>query len=144
MGTTIYVGLVLALQLKVGFIHHLWNQVHFWSMFISIGGLFLFLEILNTMTSEDTIDFYYVANKIYSLNLFWFFGVFTTPLFCLLIDFVGHSFLVIFLPTHEMIYREADFGLASNSSNSTHSNQSDLQQFSERNPSKARLVEQKD
>lgn len=113
MGTTIYVGLVLALQLKVSFIHHLWNQIHFWSMFISLGGLFLFLVVLNTMTSEDTIDFYFVANKIYALNLFWFFGVFTTPLFCLLIDLVGHSFIVMFAPTHEMIYREAAYGLGS-------------------------------
>jgi magnesium-transporting ATPase (P-type) len=113
MGTTIYVGLVLALQLKVSFIHHLWNQVHFWSMFISIGGLFLFLVVLNTMTSSDTIDFYFTANKIYSMNLFWFFGVFSVPLFCILIDFCGHAFRVVFLPTHEMIYREASAGLGS-------------------------------
>lgn len=140
MGTTIYVGLVLALQLKVGFIHHLWNQVHFWSMFISLGGLFLFLVILNTMTSEDTIDFYYVANKIYSLNLFWFFGVFTTPLFCLLIDFVGHSFIVLFFPTHEMIYREIDFGVGKTSTQDQQDQ--DQQQFSHQNPSKVRLVQE--
>lgn len=118
MGTTIYVGLVLGLQLKVGFIHHLWNQVHLWSMFVSLGGLFLFLVILNSMTSADTIDFYFIANKIYSLNLFWFFGVFTTPLFCLLIDVVGHSLLVMLFPTHEMIYREAAFGYGASSAQS--------------------------
>jgi hypothetical protein len=118
MGTTIYVGLVLGLQLKVGFIHHLWNQVHLWSMFVSLGGLFLFLVVLNSMTSADTIDFYFIANKIYSLNLFWFFGVFTTPLFCLLIDVVGHSLLVMLFPTHEMIYREAAFGYGASSAQS--------------------------
>lgn len=134
MGTTIYVGLVLALQLKVGFIHHLWNQVHFWSMFISIGGLFLFLVVLNSMTSTDTIDFYYIANKIYSLNLFWFFGVFTTPFFCVLIDVIGHSFLVIFAPTHEMIYREAAYGYGPKGGSEVQVAED------ERNSSKSRLV----
>jgi hypothetical protein len=111
MGTTIYVGLVFSLQLKVGLIHHLWNQVHFWSMFISVGGLFLFLYVLNTMTGESYIDFYGVANHIYSSNLFWFFGFWSTPLFCILIDFIGYSFYAIILPTDEMIYREAAFDM---------------------------------
>jgi magnesium-transporting ATPase (P-type) len=106
MGTTIYVGLVLALQFKVAFIHHLWNQIHFWSMFISVGGLFLFLYVLNSM-EENNYNFYFVANKIYGQNLFWFFGVFSTPIICVLIDFIGHSFYVVLAPTDEMLYREA-------------------------------------
>ena len=106
MGTTIYVGLVLALQLKVSFIHHLWNQIHCWSMFISLGGLFLFLYVLNAM-QDNNYNFYYVANKIYALDLFWFFGVFSTPLFCMLIDFIGHSIYVVWFPTNEMLFREA-------------------------------------
>lgn len=106
MGTTIYVGLVLALQLKVSFIHHLWNQIHFWSMFVSIGGLFFFLYVLNSM-EENNYNFYFVANKIYSLDLFWFFGVFSTPVICALIDFIGHSIYVVLAPTDEMLYREA-------------------------------------
>mmetsp|Transcript_2919 Transcript_2919/g.4430 ORF Transcript_2919/g.4430 Transcript_2919/m.4430 type:complete len:1092 (+) Transcript_2919:145-3420(+) len=108
MGTTIYVGLVLALQLKVGFIHNLWNQIHVWSMLVSLGGLFLFLYILNSMT-DDNYNFYFVANKIYSENLFWFFGAFSVPLFCAMIDVIGHSFYVLFNPTNEMLYREAAF-----------------------------------
>ena len=115
MGTTIYVGLVFSLQLKVSLIHHLWNQVHAWSMAISIGGLFLFLYILNTMTGTSYIDFYGVANKIYALDLFWFFGFWSTPIFCALIDFIGYSFYTVFLPTHEMVYREAGFGIAKDS-----------------------------
>mmetsp|Transcript_4746 Transcript_4746/g.4793 ORF Transcript_4746/g.4793 Transcript_4746/m.4793 type:complete len:1124 (-) Transcript_4746:25-3396(-) len=116
MGTTIYVGLVFALQLKVGLIHNLWNQVHFWSMAISVGGLFLFLYVLNTMTGESYIDFYGVANKIYALDLFWFFGFWSTPIFCILIDFIGYSFYTVFFPTNEMVYREAGFGIATKDS----------------------------
>jgi hypothetical protein len=116
MGTTIYVGLVFSLQMKVGMLHHLWNQVHFWSMFISIGGLFLFLAVLNTMTGESYIEFYGVANKIYSLDLFWFFGFWSTPLFCSLIDFIGYSLYAVLLPTDELVYREAAWGLATKDS----------------------------
>jgi hypothetical protein len=106
MGTMIYVGLVFAMHLKVAFLHHLWNQIHFWSMFISVGGLFLFLYILNAMQS-DNYDVLFVVNKIYSLDLFWFFGVFSVPLFCMLIDIIGYAFYFIFAPTREMLYREA-------------------------------------
>ena len=107
MGTTIYVGLVLSMHLKVAFIHHLWNQIHLWSMIISVGGLFLFLYILNSM-QNDNYDIYYVVNKIYSLNLFWFFGTFSIPLFCVLIDVIGYCSYFMFAPTREMLYREAE------------------------------------
>jgi hypothetical protein len=112
MGTMIYVGLVFALQLKIGFIHHLWNQVHVWSMVISIAGLFLFLLVLNNMTSVSYIDFYGIADDLYKDNLFWFFGFFSVPLMCFLIDFVWHSFEVVLFPSKEMTYREAAFGVA--------------------------------
>lgn len=106
MGTTIYVGLVFAMHLKVGFIHHMWNQIHGWSMFISVGGLILFLYILNSM-ENDNYNIYFVVNKIYSSNLFWFFGAFSVPLICVLIDVIGHSVYFIFAPSREMLYREA-------------------------------------
>mmetsp|Transcript_19623 Transcript_19623/g.28222 ORF Transcript_19623/g.28222 Transcript_19623/m.28222 type:complete len:318 (+) Transcript_19623:78-1031(+) len=107
MGTTIYVGLVFAMHLKVSFMHHIWNQIHVWSMAISVGGLFLFLYVLNSL-SDDNYDIYYTVNKLYSTDLFWFFGFFSVPIFCVLIDVITHSCRVVFWPTNEQLYREAE------------------------------------
>ena len=109
MGTMIYVGLVLSLQLKVSFIHHLWTQVHFWSMFISVFGIFLVMYVLNA-PEEENYDFYWVVNWLYSNdNAFWLYGVFCAPIFCVMIDFIGHSYYVVFAPTDEMRAREDAF-----------------------------------
>ncbi len=106
MGTVIYVGLVLSLQLKVGFIHHLWNRIHFISMAISIIALFIVLLILSA-SSSFAYDYYYVVNKLYVEGIFWFFGFFSGPLICILLDFIGQSYYVFFAPSDEMVFREA-------------------------------------
>ncbi len=109
MGTTVFVGLILSLQLKVAFLHQVWNRIHVIAMIISVGGLFLFLVALNASATYD-YDFYNVANKIYGYSIFWFFGVFTIPLVMLLLDICGQSLYVFFYPNQEMIFREQAFG----------------------------------
>ena len=110
MGTMIYVSLVLSLHLKVSFIHHTINQVHFWAMFISVVGLFLFLYVNNlfdNMELSTDYDLYFIVNKMYEETVFWFYNVFSIPLIMLMIDLIGHSFYVVFWPTREMLYTEA-------------------------------------
>lgn len=106
MGTMVYVALVLSLQLKVLFIHNLYNWIHVTAMFISLGGLFLVLVILSNDT-EYSYDLYYVAQKLYGDGFFWFFGVFSIPLFMFLIDIVGQSAYVFVFPTEQLHFREA-------------------------------------
>jgi magnesium-transporting ATPase (P-type) len=110
MGTMTYMSLVLSLHLKVAFIHHTINQVHFWSMFISVTGIFLFLYVNNlfdNMELATDYDLYFIVNKMYEENVFWFYNVFSIPLIMLMIDLIGHSFYVVFKPTREMLYTEA-------------------------------------
>ena len=110
MGTGIYVSLVMSMHLKVLFFHHTFNQVHFWSMFISVGGLFLFLylnNLLDNMESSIDYDLYNIVNKMYSEKVFWFYNVFSIPLIMILIDLIGHSLYVVIRPTREILYKEA-------------------------------------
>ena len=108
MGTMIYFGLVLSLQLKIGFIHYMWNKVHVWSMFISVAALFLVVFILNE-SSTFAYDYFGVVNYTYGYGIFWFWGVFTAPLMLLLLDFIGQAYYVVFAPTDEGVFREAAF-----------------------------------
>lgn len=109
MGTVVFVGLILSLQLKVAFLHQIWNRIHVIAMIISVGGLLLFLVALSASASYD-YDFYYVTEKIYGYSIFWFFGVFTIPLVMFLLDIFGQSIYVFFYPNEEMIFREQAFG----------------------------------
>lgn len=110
MGTTIFVGLVLALQCKVAFLHQVWNRVHVLSMILSVLGLFFALYVLNA-SDMDNYDYYAVVNFCYGQGIFWFFGMFSIPLICYLMDIAGSSYAVCFQPTNEMIYRENAKGL---------------------------------
>lgn len=101
MGTVIYISLVLALQCKVAFLHQVWNKIHVISMIISVSCLFLVIYIMNV--SSDEYDYYGVVNFVYDQSIFWFFGVFTIPLFCVLIDVVGSSFYLFFMATYDML-----------------------------------------
>jgi hypothetical protein len=107
MGTMTYVSLVLSMHLKVAFIHHTINQVHFWSMFISISCLFFFLYLLNLNKDETNYDLYYVASEMYQEKIFWCVSVLTIPVFTIMIDLVGLSFYVVLWPSREMLYTEA-------------------------------------
>ena len=106
MGTMTYISLVLAMHTKVAFIHRTINQVHFWSMFISVTCLFSILYMLN-INKIDNYDLYYVASEMYKEKLFWFFSVLSIPVFTIMIDLVGLSFYVMFWPSREMLYSEA-------------------------------------
>ena len=110
MGTMIYVSLICSMHMKVGFIHQTINSVHFWSMFISVSGLFLFLYVNNlfdNMELSTDYDLDFIVNKMYQEKVFWFFNVFSIPLIMVLIDLIGQSFYVVFRPTREMLYTEA-------------------------------------
>lgn len=104
MGTTIFIALILSLQFKVAFLHQVWNRIHLISMLISIIGLFLVCLVINASIME--YDMYGVVNKIYTYDIFWFYGVWTIPVFMFLVDFFGQALLVFFKPSDEMIYRE--------------------------------------
>ncbi len=103
-GTTVFVGLCMALQLKVAFFHHQWSYVHVVSMLISVGGMFLYF--LAIAASTDT--YYMVANSVYEQGVFWFYGFFSIPLFAILLDVAGYNYYVFFAPTKEIQYRELE------------------------------------
>lgn len=111
MGTTIFTGLILGLQCKVAFLHHMWTRVHVISMVVSIIGLFFTLFVLNAAPSADNYGFYYVADFLYQQPVYWFFGAFSIPLMCYMIDYVGSSIYVFFIPTPEMVMREHERGM---------------------------------
>lgn len=103
-GTTVFVGLCMALQLKVAFFHHQWAYPQVTVMFISILGMFLYFLVI----AQSTDDYYYVSNVTYEQGIFWFFGFFSAPLFVIYIDVIGHFLKYFFLPTREMLYRECE------------------------------------
>lgn len=109
MGTVIYIGLVLSLQLKVSFLHQVWNYIHVLAMAISIIGIFVVVYIISL--SVDQYDYYGVVEIVYSRGIFWFFGVFSIPLTCILIDVTAYSLSLFFFPPDEAIFREAAFGM---------------------------------
>jgi hypothetical protein len=111
MGTTIFTGLILGLQCKVAFLHHMWTRVHIISMIVSVIGLFFTLFVLNAAQTPDNYGLYYVVNFLYQQPVYWFFGAFSIPIMVYLIDFVGSSVYVFFLPTPEMIMRENERGM---------------------------------
>jgi magnesium-transporting ATPase (P-type) len=109
MGTVIYIGLVLSLQLKVSFLHQVWNYIHVLAMAISVVGIFVVIYIISL--SIDQYDYYGVVGAVYSRAIFWFFGVFSIPLTCVLIDFTAYSLALFFFPPDEAVFREAAFGM---------------------------------
>ena len=111
MGTTIFTGLVLGLQCKVAFLHQLWTKVHIISMTISLIGLFFTLFVLNAAPTADNYGFYFVVDFLYGQPVYWFYGAFSIPLMCYLIDFMGSSIYVFFFPTPEMLMREDSRGM---------------------------------
>lgn len=106
MGTTIFTALILGLQCKVAFLHQLWTKVNVMAMVFSIIGLFFGLFVLNANPSADNYGLYHVVDYLYQQPEYWFLGCFTIPIICYLIDFVGSSVYVFFIPTPEMVMRE--------------------------------------
>lgn len=103
-GTAVYTGLLLSLQLKVGFLHHQWNWVHTLSMAVSVGGMFIMFPVCSDIFS----DYIYISSYVYDQPLYWLFGVFSMPVFTILIDMVGHYGRLLVWPTQEMLYREIE------------------------------------
>ena len=112
MGSLIYWGMVMALQVKAIFMHCNWTRPNTIVMIISVGGLLLYCYVLSslfTTFSSYEYDYYYIAQWLYGNGLFWFFGMFSVPIFCLLIDVIGQALLVILLPSREILFREVQY-----------------------------------
>jgi hypothetical protein len=107
-GTSVFMGLFLSLQAKVAFLHHQWAYPHAIIMFISIGGLFLFLYVLSLSSDYDSGGYYGIASYLYGDSLFWWFSVFTVPIIVILIDALSYLIYFFFFPTDEMKFREID------------------------------------
>ncbi len=105
-GTITYVGLIHALQLKVSFIHHQWNQWNVLAMLVSLGGTFFVIYALNTALAF-TPEYYGIWDNLITNDkiLFFVIGGIITPFFCLGVDFVSYAMTYIFAPTKEMQYR---------------------------------------
>lgn len=128
-GTTVFVGLIMALQAKVAFFHHQWAWPQVTVMAISIIGMIIFFIIIEF----STFDYYYVANHVYSEGIFWFFGMFTGPLIAIMIDWLGYFVMMQISPKPEMLYRalqlEEDFlqiGGSGSNKNGTGNNGNEL------------------
>lgn len=103
-GTTVFAGLCMALQCKVAYLHHQWTWVQIFMMCLSVGGMLAWFAII-----QDSYDDYYgVVDFCFSQGLYWFFGMFTGPLICLLLDFFGYNLMLFFRPTSEMYMRELE------------------------------------
>lgn len=107
-GTTVFVGLCMALQCKVAFFHHQWSYPHVIVMFISVAGMLVYFLLIAASTS----DYWDVANKTYEEGIFWFFGFFSVPLFVILIDVVSYYLQWYFMPTKEMLYHELEHSVS--------------------------------
>lgn len=108
-GLLIFAGLCNALQMKVAFFHHQWAWPHVLMMVISVGGMLLYF----LMVSAATYDFYYIANHVYEQGFYWFWAMFTVPLFTVYIDWVYYYARLMFYPNKQMLYEEAEANVGS-------------------------------
>lgn len=106
MGTLIFTGVCLAMQLKVAFMHHSWNWIEVAAMTISVLGMFVYFIILSASPFASEYDMYWVSMWLYAQGFYWFFGVFTISVVCILIDVLLYYGLQFFMPTQEMMYQE--------------------------------------
>jgi len=103
-GLLIFVALCNSLQMKVAFFHHQWALPN-WLMFaISLFGMLVYFLII----SAAEYDFYYIANYVYLQGFYWFYAFFTVPLFVVFIDWCTYYTRMIFFPTNQMLYEEAN------------------------------------
>jgi magnesium-transporting ATPase (P-type) len=108
MGTVVFTALCMSLQCKVAFLHHQYTWPQGFVMALSIGGMLAWFAII----ADSYDDYTWVANYAYSTGLFWWFGMFTVPLVCLLLDFVGYCLVYFFKPTNEMYFREIEHSVS--------------------------------
>jgi len=105
MGTTLFMGLVMALQGKIAFMHHQWTKPQ---VNVQIATFF-FLMVWFLALSTVVEDFLGVAHELYMQGMFWFYGFWSAPFFCTLIDVVAYYLEQAFFPSREMIMREAEY-----------------------------------
>ncbi len=103
-GTTVFVGLCMALQCKVAFLHHQWTWPQAFVMALSIGGMFIYFQII----ANIQMDYLYVTNWLYLNTTFWFYGFFSVPLFCMFIDVIAYNVVRFMNPSPEMLFREIE------------------------------------
>jgi len=104
MGTTVFVGMCNALQLKVAFLQHQWTKLQAFIYFISVGGMLLY----NIVVALTTDEYWYVANVLYGDTVFWLFGFFSVPLFTIMVDVFSYYLEYTFLPSKELLYYETE------------------------------------
>lgn len=111
MGSGVFVATVLSLQTKLLFMSHqfAWPQV--FVMLISVGGMFLYMLAVSSLSDTVTKGYYWVAHWVFAQDIFWFFCFFSIPFFCGMIDYVGNSVRMYFVPPMEMMYREAELNV---------------------------------
>jgi hypothetical protein len=109
MGTTVFVGLCNALQLKVALLNHQWEWVRVFMMVLSVSGMLLYLNILSSYVESDN---YYVAYQLFNVtpysSIFWTFSFFFIPVFVVYIDVFGNALKTLFRPTNEIRYFESE------------------------------------
>ncbi len=103
MGTIAYTGLVMAMQLKMVFMHHQWAYPQVTLMSLSIGGMFFFYYTVQYWTYDT---FYGAVAALYGNPMFWFFGMFTVPFVVLMFEALTYYIPMFFNPNDEMLYRE--------------------------------------
>lgn len=103
-GTTVFTGLVMALQAKVAFLHHQWAYPQIVAMCISVFCLLIYYLII----SSSSDDYWYVGTYTMGQGIFWYYGMFSVPLIAVFIDVLGYCFYLFFRPTPEMVFREME------------------------------------
>lgn len=104
MGTTVYTGLVLAMQGKVSFMAHQWAGPQIFMQAISLFGMFIMYYIAQFFIYDNLYGA--VGPVLFADSTFWFMGVFTIPAICLVYEGLCYWVQLLFMPTNEMLYRE--------------------------------------
>lgn len=104
MGTTFYAALCMALQLKVGFLHHQWAYPQILSMTLSVVGMLLYFLAVGVIVW----DYWHVGQETLAQGFFWWWGMFTVPLVCIQIDTIGYYGQWLFTPTPLQLQRECE------------------------------------
>lgn len=103
-GLLIFTALCNALQMKVAFFLHQWAWPNWFMFALSLFGMLVYFLII----SAAEYDFYYIANQVFLQGFFWFYAFFTVPLFVVFIDWFYYYTRMIFFPTNQMLYEEAN------------------------------------
>lgn len=101
-GTTVMIGLVLALQFKVMFFHHQWAYPQVDAMLFSFFGMFLYYMLIAVAVD----DYWNEAIMTYRESIMWLWSLLTVPLTAIFIDWLAYFIRFLWFPTREMLYRE--------------------------------------